>query len=145
LLAVATGLLFSVMPALHAAREATGEVLQQTGRSGVGGRSQARDMLVIGQVAAAVMLLVGAGLLLRTFERLQTLELGFNPQRLITMRTQLPNPKYLDPTSRLAFYERVVDLGDGPPGRRAGGLCVTGAVPEPGEHDVLSGGRADCD
>jgi predicted permease len=102
-------LLFSLMPALHAAREATGAVLQQAGRSGVGGRSRSRDVLVVGQVAAAVLLLVGAGLLLRTFDRLQRLDLGFSPDRLITMRTQLPNPKYTEATMRLAFYERVID------------------------------------
>ena len=108
-LAMVTGVLFSLVPALHAARTAAGEALHQAGRSGVGARSRwSRDLLVVAQVAAAVTLLVGAGLLLRTFDNLRRLELGFRADHLITMRTPLPNPKYADGRRRLAFYERVV-------------------------------------
>ena len=109
-IAVLTGLIFSVLPAVHAARASAREAMQQGGRAGGGAHSRSsRDALVVLQVAAAVTLLVAAGLLLRTFDNLQRLELGFTTDQLVTMRTPLPNPKYSDGTTRLAFYRRVVD------------------------------------
>jgi putative ABC transport system permease protein len=105
----ATGLLFSVVPAVRATRASINEALHEGGRGGVGGRrTLARDALVVGQVAAAVALLVGAGLLLQTLANLRAIDLGFRTENLLTLRTSLPQPKYADPIARLAFYERVV-------------------------------------
>jgi putative ABC transport system permease protein len=107
-LALATGLLFSVVPAAQSVRASIGHALQQGGRTRIGGRSFARDLLVVAQVATALVLLVSAGLLVRTLENLRSIDLGFKPEHLVTMRTTLPTPTYQDPTARLAFYERVV-------------------------------------
>jgi predicted permease len=116
-LAIATGILFSAVPALQAARATVGDALRQAGRAGVGARSRvSRDVLVVVQVSAAVVLLVGAGLLIRTFDNLRQLELGFRPDRIVTMRTPLPSPKYADPDRRLAFYERVAEAVQRLPG-----------------------------
>jgi putative ABC transport system permease protein len=59
-------------------------------------------------VAAALVLLTGAGLMLRTMANLRALELGFRPDHLLTLRTTLPQPKYREPAQRLSFYDRVI-------------------------------------
>jgi len=108
-LAMATGLIFSLAPALQAARSSLTEALHAQGRSAVGGGSRlTRDALVVLQVGAAVVLLVATGLMIRTLANLRAIEIGFKPDRLLTMRTVLPSPKYADPIKRLAFFERAV-------------------------------------
>ena len=108
-LALATGLLFSIAPALHAGRTSLQQALQQQARSAVGAGSRfTRDGLVVLQIAAAVVLLVATGLMIRTLVNLRAIDIGFEPDRLLTMRTTLPRPKYAEPQKRLAFYQRVL-------------------------------------
>ena len=109
-LSIATGLLFSLGPALQSSRASTAEVLQQHARGAVGTGTTGlfRDGLVVLQVAATVVLLVAAGLMLRTLANLHSIELGFNPDRLLTMQVSLPQPKYADEAKRSAFFDRVV-------------------------------------
>jgi len=107
--ATATGLLFSVAPAVHAGRVSLQEALQQQTRGAVGAGSRlTRDALVVLQIAAAVVLLVATGLMVRTLLNLRAIDLGFAPERLLTMRTSLPRPKYADPQTRVAFFDRVL-------------------------------------
>jgi predicted permease len=106
--AIATGLLFSIAPALQAGRVSLNDALQQQARSAIGGSRATRDALVVLQIAAAVVLLVATGLMIRTIVNLRAIDIGFQPERLLTMRTTLPRPKYADPQKRLAFYERVL-------------------------------------
>jgi predicted permease len=108
LLAIATGVLFSLMPALQTARVSLNQALQHGGRAGIGGSAMARDALVVAQVAIALALLVGAGLMIRTLGNLRGLDLGFRPDHLLTLRTALPPAKYRNPADRLAFYDRVI-------------------------------------
>ena len=109
-LSVLTGLLFSIVPALQASRASLNDSLRQGGRGGIGGRRPTtRDALVVVEVAAALVLLVGAGLMLQTLARLRAVDIGFRSGRLLTMRTVLPRAKYQEPAARLAFYERVVE------------------------------------
>ena len=115
-LSIATGLIFSIVPAVHAARASLNDALQQGGRSGAGGSTVTRDVLVVAQVAAALVLLVGAGLMIRTLANLQAADLGFKPAGLLTMRTTLPQPKYPDETARLAFYDTVLRRVNALPG-----------------------------
>ena len=108
-LAVLTGLVFSLAPAVEAGRASVAAALQQQGRSAVGfGRGLTRDALVVLQIAAAVVLLVSTGLMIRTILNFRAIDIGFNARGLLTMRTSLPRPKYADPNSRTAFYDRVV-------------------------------------
>jgi predicted permease len=100
---------FSLLPALQAARVSLNDALQQGARSTVGGRGRlTRDALVVLQVAAALVLLVGAGLMLRTLANLRAIDLGFRADHLLTLRTTLPRTQYADPVKRLAFYDRVI-------------------------------------
>jgi putative ABC transport system permease protein len=104
---IATGIVFGLVPALQAARGSLRDAMQQGARSAMGGR-WTRDALVVLQVAAALVLLAGAGLMLRTMANLRAIELGFRPDHLLTMRTTLPQSKYREAAQRLSFYERVI-------------------------------------
>jgi len=115
-LSIVTGLVFSIVPAVHAARASLNHALQQGGRSGAGGTTVMRDVLVVAQVAAALVLLVGAGLMIRTLANLQAADLGFRPAGLLTMRTTLPQAKYPDETARIAFYDNVLRRVNALPG-----------------------------
>jgi predicted permease len=109
LLAVLTGLVFSLAPALQAGRRSLSDALHAQSRSAVGGGNRlTRDALVVLQIGAAVVLLAATGLMIRTLANLRAIEIGFRPERLLTMRTMLPNPKYADPIKRVAFFERAV-------------------------------------
>ena len=109
LISLTTGLLFSIVPALQAARASVRDALQQNMRAAVGGSGRAtRDGLVVLQVAATLVLLVAAGLMLRTLSNLRAIDVGFRSANLLTMRTTLPQPKYADPVKRAAFYDRVL-------------------------------------
>jgi len=108
-LSIVTGVLFSLGPAVQSAHASTAEVLQQHARGNIGGSARRfRDGLVVLQVAATLVLLVGAGLMLRTLANLNAIELGFDANNLLTMQVALPQVRYSEPTTRLAFFDRVV-------------------------------------
>jgi predicted permease len=107
-LSLATAGVFSIVPALQASRVSLRDALQQSARSAVGGHGRlTRDLLVVLQVAAALVLLVGAGLMLRTLANLRAIDVGFRTDHMMTMRTTLPSTRYQDPLKRLVFYDRV--------------------------------------
>jgi predicted permease len=106
---IVTGTIFSIAPALQVSRGNTSEVLQQHARGAVGGSTHvASNGLVILQVAATLVLLVAAGLMLRTLANLRAINLGFESSRLLTMRVVPPQPKYSETVKRLAFYDRII-------------------------------------
>ena len=108
-LSIATGILFALGPALQSARASTAQALQQHARGAVGGSTRRlRDGLVVLQVAATLVLLVAAGLMLRTLANLDDVRLGFQADHLLTMQVVLPQPKYADAQKRRAFHDRVV-------------------------------------
>lgn len=107
-IALLTAVSFSLGPALHASRAPLVENLQQAGRSRMTSTRVSRDALVVGQIAVAVILLVGTALLLRAFVNLRGSELGFRPEQLLTVRTTLPLRKYTKHSDRVAFFDRVV-------------------------------------
>jgi predicted permease len=114
---VVTSIAFGLVPAWQASRVSLQDALQQGARASVGGRGRTtRDALVVLQVAAALVLLAGAGLMLRTLANLRAIDLGFRPDRLMTLRTTLPATRYLDPQKRLAFYTRVTGEAAALPG-----------------------------
>jgi putative ABC transport system permease protein len=106
---VFTAIAFGVVPALHAARANPGEALNETARDAAGGSGRyIRRVLVVSEVALAVVLLVGAGLLIRSFQQLRQVDIGFKPDNLLTMRMDLPFPKYSKRETRRAFYDEVL-------------------------------------
>ncbi|HKV35468.1 MAG TPA: ABC transporter permease [Pyrinomonadaceae bacterium] len=119
-----TAIAFGVVPALHATRANPGEALGETGRDlsgGVSGR-YLRRVLVIAEVALAVVLLAGAGLLIRSFNRLRQVDLGFKPDNLLTMRMVLPLPKYQKAEMRRAFYDELLRRINEIPGVESAGI-----------------------
>src|SRR5215475_6990965 len=112
LITLLTGMLFGLAPALQSARVGLTEALNELGRaSGAGGREGARlrNMLVIIETALAVVLLVGAGLLINSFVRLLRTPPGFNPEGVIVARTTLPTARYPEPERGKAVYRQALD------------------------------------
>ncbi len=109
LLALATGILFGLAPALHASRADLNYTLKETtSRSGSSLRqNKARSLLVIAEMALAVVLLAGAGLLIRTFAALHSVDPGFDPYNVLTMDTSLAGTRY-DRTDAISEMTRVV-------------------------------------
>src|SRR6185503_2440639 len=125
-LSIVTGLLFSLGPAVQSAHASTADVLQQHARGTVGGSARRfRDGLVIVQVAATLVLLVGAGLMLRTLANLNAIELGFNANNLLTMQIALPQARYPDAAKRLAFFDRVISGARALPGVQGAAFAST--------------------
>jgi putative ABC transport system permease protein len=89
-----TGLLFGSFPALHASNPDLNDALKEGGRSSTGARSLARSLFVVAEVALALVLLVGAGLMIKSFARAQSVEPGFDPENLLTMHLSLSGEKY---------------------------------------------------
>jgi putative ABC transport system permease protein len=114
---VLTALLFGLAPALHLVRARANETLKGAGRGSVGtGYRTTRGVLVAAEIALAFVLVVGAGLLVRSFTKLSAVDHGFVPEGVLTARFSLPAARYKDAASATAFYQRL----------RAGILAVPG-------------------
>jgi putative ABC transport system permease protein len=114
--ATITGLLMGLVPALQSTRLDMQSVLKEGGRNATGARARFRSALVILEVALAVVLLVGAGLLLQSFARLLRVNPGFNPQQLQTVRLSLPDGAYSRADLTANFHDRVLASLEGMPG-----------------------------
>jgi predicted permease len=129
LLSLLTGIIFGLAPALQAAQVDLNEALKQSGgRTGTGaGHRRLRSALVIIEIALALVLLVGAGLLIQTFLRLRALDIGLEAENVLTARTMLPLSKYGELPKRAAFYQQVLERVRALPGVVSAGY--TTAVP----------------
>ena len=128
-----SALLFGVTPAMRYTRPDMLAALRQGGRSATDGasRHRGRNFLVVAQTAAALVLLVGAGLMARSFARLTGAELGFKPHDVLTFRVGLPPTTYAQPEALARFGQQLVDrLGEIPSIESAGAAT---AVPLGGE------------
>ena len=107
-LALATAVVFGIVPALQV--DAPAEALKEAGRTGTGGvrRARLRSALVMAEVALALVLLIGAGLLVRSFVRLQQVDPGFEPAGAMTADLWLPAAKYPEKAQQAAFFREVV-------------------------------------
>jgi len=162
LVSLATGVLFGVMPALQSARSVTHDSLKEGGRSGTTGAAsqRLRRALVIAEVAISLIVLVAAGLLLKSFARLMDVDPGFRPAGVLTMQLSLPEQRYSKPEQIRNFYRNVLDRVTRIPGvQAAGGISTlplsgnssgtttvdsrvvsgTEASPEADRRDVLPG------
>jgi len=117
------GFVIGAVPAYWGSRANLGDVLAAGGRGTTVGKSAARtgEALIVGQVVLSVLLLVGAGLLTRSFLRLIDVRPGFDPGHAVTMRVCLPNPAYDDIADRRSFYRRLLDGVAAMPGVEAVG------------------------
>jgi putative ABC transport system permease protein len=107
LVSLFTGIVFGLAPALHATRTQVNETLKEGGRTSATGHGRIRRTLVVTEIALAVMLLVGAGLLMRSFVGLVDIDAGFETDNIITSRISLPNANYAEPGQRSNFIEQL--------------------------------------
>jgi putative ABC transport system permease protein len=121
---IVTGVLFGLVPALPSARPQLTEALKEGGRGSTSGirRNRVRNALVISEVALAVVLLVGASLLLKSFARLQNVDPGFEPRNVLTMEISLPVAKYARSKPVTDFYAEMIRRVQALPGVEAASL-----------------------
>jgi putative ABC transport system permease protein len=117
LLSFVTCLVFALVPAWHAAKPDLQTTLEQSGRTSAPGadRRRFRQSLVVFQVAVAVVLVISAGLLMKSFWRLREVDPGFMPDRVVTMSLTLP-PQYHEPSRINGFYSQLIERLSGLPG-----------------------------
>lgn len=124
-----TGIITGIFPALQVARADLNPILREEGRGVTGSRRRARlrSALVVGQIALSLLLLIGAGLLVRSFTRLLHTTPGFEPDHLLTMEISLPTEKYAKPQQQVDFFHEVVRRVSALPGVRS--AAVSAALP----------------
>ncbi|HEX5707633.1 MAG TPA: ABC transporter permease [Pyrinomonadaceae bacterium] len=123
---LATGVGFGLLPALQATRLDPQIALREGGAKATEGRRRrrARNLLVVSEIALAQLLLVGAGLLMLSFLRLQAVNPGFDAENVLTARVALPPAKYGDTAKKVAFYDAVLERLRALPGVRSAGLVM---------------------
>ena len=129
-IAVLVGLLFGLAPALETSQLHLSEELKASAQavvSATGHRRLLRDALVVAEIAISLALLVGAGLLLRSFANLRDMNLGFQPQNLVTARVKPPEAKYGTMEQRQAFYRQLLTRIENSPGIRS--AAVSSEIP----------------
>jgi putative ABC transport system permease protein len=117
-ISLTTGILFGLAPALQASKLDLNESLKEGGRTSGGGGSRRglRGVLVVAEVALALVLLVGTGLMIKSFIRLLDVRPGFDPQNLLTMQLALPAARYAEDEQVLAFYGQLEERLKAQPG-----------------------------
>ncbi|HYV05554.1 MAG TPA: ABC transporter permease, partial [Blastocatellia bacterium] len=121
LIAVTTGIIFGLAPAMEASKPDLNETLKEGSRGSTGGigRRRIRSTLVVTEVALTVLLLIAAGLMLKSFYSLQRVNPGFNPENTLTMLVNLPTVKYSGDREIRSFYEQALDRIKSLPGVKA--------------------------
>jgi putative ABC transport system permease protein len=145
-ISLVAGLLFGIAPALQLASVDLNLALREEGRGASVGRARTRlkDALVVGQMALSLMLLIGAGLLMRSFVRLLQADPGFEPHNLLTMNVSVSTQRYAKPDQQTAFFDDVLRRVSAIPGVRSAAISaalplsyirITPVLPE-GQPDV---------
>jgi predicted permease len=124
LVSVATGVLFGLGPAISLSRTNLAHVLKEGGRtvSASAARLSVRRLLMAGELAVALVLLVGAGLMIRSFWRISAHPAGFTPESIVTMKVGLSGPAYRGQERQAAYFDRVLDRLAAVPGVASGGI-----------------------
>jgi putative ABC transport system permease protein len=138
-ISVLTGLIFGLVPAWTASRSQVGDALKEGGRSSTAGsaRQRLRSAFVVVELAVALVLLVGAGLLVKTFWNLRSVDPGFNPENLVTMRVELPETRYEDVASQTRFRKQVLAGMNSLPGVQAAMISELPLSGDSLNHDFL--------
>lgn len=121
-----TGLIFGAAPALQTSRVDLNDMLKEGGRGALTStRSRSRSLLVVTEIALSLVLLVGAGLMIQSFLRLRKVNVGLNPQRVLTVAVALPRAKYTEGEQRAAFFKQLVERVSGLAGVQAASATAT--------------------
>ena len=134
LISVLTGVVFGVAPALLQARTNSNESLKEGARGDSGGvrRHRLHQALVVAEVALTLVLLIGAGLLIRSFLRLRNVDTGLNPRGVLTMQLVLPASRYANPAAQAVFYDQLLEKVKSLPGVTSAGMTTRLHLDEPG-------------
>jgi putative ABC transport system permease protein len=135
LISMVTGFLFGLAPALQASKIELTEAMKEGGRgTGAGaGRARLRGSLVVAEIAVALVVLIGAGLLLQTFRKLQQVDLGFDTSHVLTAWVQLPDARYPKPEQAAAFYRGLLARVKALPGVEG----ASAILPQPLSGDTI--------
>ncbi|MEY2556830.1 MAG: hypothetical protein QOE34_255 [Verrucomicrobiota bacterium] len=131
-----SGVLFGLLPALQASRPHLVDALKEGGRTGAGGTKgqRMRNSLVVAEVALALVLLLGAGLMMRSFLKLQKTEIGMDPSNTLTFRVGLPEAQFPDKETPTRFFEQLIPKLASLPGVESAG--ATTSLPAAGQIGV---------
>ena len=156
IIAVITGVIFGVIPALQSAKPDLNKALKEGTRGSTGGVAgkRTRSTLVAVEVALSLVLLIGAGLMIKSFARLQQVNLGFNPDQLVTTSLSLSRSKYGEGRQQVAFFQEALQRLESLPGVQSAAattalpltLSVSGSdfliegrpAPQPGQEMVIN-------
>jgi predicted permease len=129
-LMLVTGVVFGLAPAVHASRNDFHEALREGGvnPAAESGHSRLRNGLVISETALALVLLTGAGLLVRTFVKLMNVDLGIDPTNVVTMEIDLPHYKYSAPAVQTLFFRQLLQRIQNLPGVKSAGVEQPGSM-----------------
>jgi putative ABC transport system permease protein len=124
LISLLTGLVFGIAPALAVSRTNVHETLKEGSErsSESPGRNRLRSLLVVSEVALALLLMIGASLMIRSFLKLRVVNPGFNPAGVLTASIDLPVAKYSKPEQQMAFYRQLEERLEAMPGVTAAGM-----------------------
>ena len=137
-ISILTGILFGLAPTLQATKLDLNDSLRENGRGSTAGirRNRVRSVLVVSEIALSLMLLVGAGLLIRSFQQLREINPGFKPENVLTMSFALPEAKYKDADSQAAFFRQLTERVAALPGVASVG--VVDPLPLSGDNKSTS-------
>jgi predicted permease len=156
IVSLVTGVLFGLVPALRASRVDLNEVLKDGGRGAGAGSShhRTRRLLIVAEIALSLILLIGAGLLIRSYQRIAAANPGFNPRNVLSLRLSLPAARYNTPEAVAAFYKRLDERVKALPSIETVGtsyllplssvslgwepISIEGYIPQPGEDLIIS-------
>jgi putative ABC transport system permease protein len=116
LISLLTGVIFGSAPAWQTTRMGLQDALKEGGRNSSGGGRRLRQALVVAEIALSLLLLISAGLLLRSFQQMTQVDPGFEPKNVLTMRLRLPDAKYRESAQTLAFLRQVHERVSALPG-----------------------------
>lgn len=135
-----TGLAAGLLPALRMAKADVNQALKQgLGRTASdSGASGTRNVLVVSEVALSLMLLIGAGLLIRSLWALHNVNPGFDPNHVVAMEVSIPSAKFAGPEEQVRYFDRVLDRVRALPGVQTAGLIDSLPLTDSGSHQPIS-------
>jgi putative ABC transport system permease protein len=135
IVSVITGLLFGMVPAIQSTKTDFNEALKEGGKgtSGKASHNRARNTMVVAEIALSLVLLIGAGLMIRSFVEMLRSDFGVNPANVLTMQVSLPNEKYAKRETRVSFFGQLLSRVEALPGVTQAG--AVGTLPMSGSNN----------